>query len=178
MSAVGCSCGRIRDPGSNFSGPRRTRRCPDKQESPSRVSLFLPFSAKVQKRSCSALAQSSGGWSAGLITGLVVGAIILIALFFAINVLTRRLPLRPLFIVTSGFLFLMALKFIGEAFQEFQEQQIVPYTQVRGTNWLSSVGLNTTLEAISAQLFVIGLAATTFLVLGWRIRHAPRSTRA
>jgi len=138
----------------------------------------LPFSAKVQKRSCSALAQSSGGWSAGLITGLVVGAIILIALFFAINVLTRRLPLRPLFIVTSGFLFLMALKFIGEAFQEFQEQQIVPYTEVRGTNWLSSVGLNPTLEAISAQLFVIGLAATTFLVLGWRIRHAPRSTRA
>jgi len=89
-------------------------------------------------------------------------------LFFAINVLTRRLPLRPVFIVTSGFLFLMALKFIGEAIQEFQEQQIVPYTQVLGTNWLPSLGLNPTLEAISAQLFVIGLAATTFLVLEWR----------
>ncbi|HEX9322373.1 MAG TPA: FTR1 family protein [Xanthobacteraceae bacterium] len=125
-----------------------------------------------------ALAQSSGGWSAGLIAGLAVGAVILMVLFFAINVLTRRLPLRPLFIVTSGFLFLMALKFIGEAIQEFQEQQIVPYTEMRGTNWLSGVGLNPTLEAISTQLFVIGLAATTFLVLAWRMRHAPRSTRA
>jgi len=125
-----------------------------------------------------ALAQSSGGWSAGLIAGLAVGAVILMVLFFAINVLTRRLPLRPLFIVTSGFLFLMALKFIGEAIQEFQEQQIVPYTEMRGTNWLSGVGLNPTLEAIATQLFVIGLAATSFLVLAWRMRHAPRSTRA
>lgn len=98
--------------------------------------------------------------------------------FFAINGLTRRLPLRPIFIATSGFLFLMALKFIGEAMQEFQEQQIFPYTQLRETNWLSSIGLNPTLEAISAQLFVIGLAATTFLVLQWRMRYPPRSTQA
>jgi high-affinity iron transporter len=125
-----------------------------------------------------ALAQSSGGWSVGLIAGLAVGAVMLMVLFVAINVLMRRVPLRPVFIATSAFLFLMALKFIGEATQEFQEQQIVPYTEVRGTNWLSGVGLNPTLEAISIQLFVVGLAATTFLVLAWRIRHAPRSTRA
>jgi high-affinity iron transporter len=125
-----------------------------------------------------ALAQSSGGWSAGLIAGLLVGTAILIVLFFAINFVTRRLPLRPVFIVTSGFLFVMALKFIGEAIQEFQEQQILSYTQMGRTDWLTSVGLNPTLEAISAQLFVVGLAAATFLVLMWRIWHSPQSTRA
>jgi high-affinity iron transporter len=122
-----------------------------------------------------ALAQSSGGWSVALISGLVMGAIVLVALFFVINSVARRLPLRPVFIVTSGFLFVMALKFIGEAMQEFQEQQIIPYTQLRGTNWLSAVGLNPTVEAISAQLVVIAFAAITFIVLEWRVRRAPRS---
>jgi high-affinity iron transporter len=122
-----------------------------------------------------ALAQSSGGWSVALISGLVMGAIVLVALFFVINSVARRLPLRPVFIVTSGFLFVMALKFIGEAMQEFQEQQIIPYTQLRGTNWLSAVGLNPTVEAISAQLVVIAFAAVTFIVLEWRVRRAPRS---
>src|SRR6266516_919609 len=179
MSAVGCSCGRIRGPGSSFSGPRRTRPYPGKQGSPSLVSFLAVFREGAETvLFIHALAQSSGGWSAGLIAGLAVGAVILMVLFFAINVLTRRLPLRPRFIVTSGFLFLMALKCIGEAIQGFQGQQIVPYTEMRGTNWLSGVGLNPTLEAISTQLFVIGLAATTFLVLAWRMRHAPRSTRA
>jgi high-affinity iron transporter len=99
----------------------------------------------------------------------------IIALFFVINFVARRLPLRPVFIVTSGFLFVMALKFIGEAMQEFQEQQIIPYTQLRGTNWLSAVGLNPTVEAISAQVVVIAFAAVTFIVLEWRVRRAPRS---
>jgi len=125
-----------------------------------------------------ALAQSSGGWTAGLIAGLLVGTAILIVLFFAINFVTRHLPLRPVFIVTSGFLFVMALKFIGEAIQEFQEQQILSYTQMGEMDWLTSIGLNPTLEAISAQLFVVGLAAATFLVLMWRIWHSPQSTRA
>jgi high-affinity iron transporter len=118
-----------------------------------------------------ALAQSSGGWTAGLIAGLLVGTAILIVLFFAINFVTRHLPLRPVFIVTSGFLFVMALKFIGEAIQEFQEQQILSYTQMGEMDWLTSIGLNPTLEAISAQLFVIGLATATFLVLMWQIWH-------
>jgi high-affinity iron transporter len=122
-----------------------------------------------------ALAQSSGGWSVALISGLIVGAIVLVALFFVINSVARRLPLRPVFILTSGFLFVMAIRFIGDAIQEFQEQQIVPYTQLRGTNWLSAVGLNPTVEAISAQLVVIAFAAITFIVLEWRVRHAPRS---
>jgi hypothetical protein len=35
------------------------------------------------------------------------------------------LPLRPLFLVTSAFLFLMGLRFVGGAIQELQEQTAV-----------------------------------------------------
>lgn len=118
-----------------------------------------------------ALATTTDGWTVGLIGGLIAAAAGLVVLFFVINIVARRLPLRPLFIITSGFLFLMAIKFIGEAIQEFQEQQIVPYNEFSGGAWLSAIGLNPTLEAIAVQLVVIVLAVITFAVLDRRARR-------
>jgi len=122
-----------------------------------------------------ALAVSTGGWSAALLAGLAAAAVALVACFFVINTLARRLPLRALFIVTSAFLFVMAIKFIGEAMQELQEQQVVPYTEFGASALLSGVGLNPTLEAVAVQLLVILLAITTFAVLDRRARKAALS---
>ncbi|MCC7345978.1 MAG: FTR1 family protein [Variibacter sp.] len=118
------------------------------------------------------LAQTSGGFSIGLIGGLIAAALALCVLFVLINNLAQRLPLRPLFLVTSAFLFLTAVKFVGDAIQEFQEQQMVPYTELKWGGWLSSLGLNPTLEAVALQLVVVALALTTFLVLTLRARRA------
>jgi high-affinity iron transporter len=112
-----------------------------------------------------ALATTSGGWSGALIAGLVAAAAGLAVLFFFINIVARRIPLRALFLVTSAFLFVMAIKFIGEAIQEFQEQLLVPYHEARGWQWLSDIGFNPTLEAIGAQALVVALAVVTFVVL-------------
>src|SRR5262245_5006153 len=117
-----------------------------------------------------ALAKTSGGWSAALFAGLIAAAVLLAVLFVFINFLAQRLPLRPLFIVTSAFLFVMAIKFIGQAIQEFQEQQIVPYDPVPGGDWLATIGLNPTWEALAAQGAVIVLAVVTFLI--WQRRSA------
>lgn len=119
-----------------------------------------------------ALAQTSGGWSAGLFAGLLVAAFGLVALFFLINSIARKLPLRPLFIVTSAFLFVMAIKFIGEGIAEFQEQQIVSFTEIAGGKWLSSAGFNPTIEALAAQFVVIVFAVITFVVVDRRVRAA------
>jgi high-affinity iron transporter len=119
-----------------------------------------------------ALAKTSGGWSAELIAGLVAAALALVVLFFVINTVARRLPLRPVFIVTSAFLFLMAIKFIGEAIQEFQEQQLVSYTEIKSSGVLEALGLNPSLEAVGAQLMVIVLAILTFIVLDRRGKQA------
>jgi len=130
-----------------------------------------------------ALSRTSGGYSLELILGLVAAAALLVVLFFVINRIAQRIPLRPLFLVTSAFLFIMALKFIGEALQEFQEQQIVPYTEFAGGPLLEMIGFNPTLEAALAQGAVILLAAVTFFVLERHGRRAateipapPRST--
>jgi high-affinity iron transporter len=112
-----------------------------------------------------ALATAEGGWSAGLFGGLAAATIGLAVLFYFINLIARKIPLRTLFIITSAFLFVMAIKFIGEAVQEFQEQSIITVTDLKGASWLSAIGLNPTLEAVSIQLLVILLALATYSVV-------------
>jgi len=111
-----------------------------------------------------ALAATEGGWSAGLFAGLGVATVGLAVLFYFINMIAQRIPLRPLFIITSAFLFAMAIKFIGEAVQEFQEQSVLPFTELKSLSWFDAIGLNPTVEALSAQLLVILFALATYSV--------------
>jgi high-affinity iron transporter len=112
-----------------------------------------------------ALASAEGGWSAGLFAGLGAATLGLVVLFYFINLIAQKIPLRPLFIITSAFLFAMAIKFIGEAVQEFQEQSMLPFTELKSLTWLGNIGLNPTVEALSAQLLVIVFALATYSVV-------------
>jgi high-affinity iron transporter len=120
-----------------------------------------------------ALAQSSGGWTFGLIAGLVVAAACLVAIFYVIEKLAVMLPLRPVFLVTSAFLFLMGLRFIGGAIQELQERTVVPYTAAPVPHWLEQLGVNPTWEAIGAQLVIAAIAIVSTLALK---RRPPERT--
>lgn len=115
-----------------------------------------------------ALAQTSGGFSFELWAGLAAAAAALVVLFFIINIVARRIPLRPLFIITSAFLFILAVKMIGDAMQEFQEQLIFSYTPLETGGVLEALGLNPTVEAVAAQLAVIVFAVLTFVLLSRR----------
>jgi high-affinity iron transporter len=121
-----------------------------------------------------ALAKSSGGWTFGLIAGLVVAAVGLVAIFYAIEKLALMLPLRPVFLVTSGFLFIMGLRFIGGAIQELQEQTVVSYTAAPVPHWLEQLGVNPTWEAIGTQLVIAAIAVASTLAL--RLRRPPQRT--
>ena len=125
-----------------------------------------------------ALAKTSGGFGFELITGLVAAAVGLVVLFFVINTVAKRIQLRPLFIVTSAFLLLMAIKMIGDAMQEFQEQQIVSYTPLNSGGVLEALGLNPTIEAVTALLAVVVFAVVTYVVLSRRGQQAEAGQRA
>src|SRR6195952_3809932 len=112
-----------------------------------------------------ALATTEGGWSAGLFAGLAAATLGLVVLFYFINLIAQKLPLRPLFIITSAFLFAMAIKFIGEAVQEFQEQSIISVTDAKGGAVLTPIGLNPTVEALSIQFLVILFALASYSVV-------------
>jgi high-affinity iron transporter len=82
-----------------------------------------------------------------------------------------------LFIITSAFLFAMAIKFIGEAVQEFQEQSVLPFTELKSLSWFDAIGLNPTVEALSAQLLVIVFALATYSLFARnsRLTHADKN---
>jgi high-affinity iron transporter len=110
------------------------------------------------------LATTDGGWSIALFGGLAAATAALVVLFYFINLVAQRIPLRPLFVITSAFLFVMGIKFIGEAIQEFQEQAMIPVTDAPGANVLTAIGFNPTLEALSIQLLVILFALAAYSV--------------
>jgi len=112
-----------------------------------------------------ALARTSGGWSLALAAGIAAAGVAIVALFVVVRRTTRRIPLRPVFIATSAFLFLMGLKFVGEALQEFQEQMLVSYDPAPLPDWLAAIGLNPTWEALIAQLVIVALAGLTLFRL-------------
>jgi high-affinity iron transporter len=111
-----------------------------------------------------ALAGTEGGWSVGLFGGLLAAALGLAVLGYFINMVASRIPLRPLFVVTSALLFGMAIKFIGNAVREFQEQGLISVTEIKRAGWLDAVGLNSTWEALSLQLLVILFALASYSV--------------
>jgi len=125
-----------------------------------------------------ALAGTEGGWTLAIFTGLLAGAGGLIVLYLVLTRLARRIPLRPLFIVTSAFLFFTALKFIGDAIQEFQEQSIVSTTPIDSLAWLVKIGLNPSQEALSIQFLVAVFVIAAFSLVRREIELARPATRA
>lgn len=123
-----------------------------------------------------AAARTAGGWSVGLVGGIAAAAAILAVLFIAIEWLAVRLPLRPVFIATSAFLFVMGLRFVGAAIQECQEQVLVPVHGANLPQWLVDLGFNPSWEAIGTQVGVALIAIAGTLAL--QVYGKPRSAAA
>jgi high-affinity iron transporter len=112
-----------------------------------------------------ALAKTANGFDASLLSGLAAAAVALVAMFVAMQWLALRLPLRPMFIVTSAFLFFMGLRMVGEAFQELQEQALIPFTTDGVPAFVTDWGLsNGSWEALGTQLVILAVAVAAALV--------------
>ncbi len=109
---------------------------------------------------------------AALVPGMIVAAILLAALWFALTRLALRLPLRPLFLGTSVFLLVMAARLAAAAVQEFQEQALLPFSPVDLPRWAETLGLPDNLEKIAAMVLV-GALAVPALIAGMRGSGQP-----
>jgi len=115
-----------------------------------------------------ALANSHGGWNSSLVAGLLAAFGALGGIYWAMQLLALRIPLRPLFMVTSAFLFIMGLRFIGGAIQELQEQTLVPVDVANVPEWMISLGLNPSWEAIGTQLLIAVVAGASIALAARR----------
>jgi high-affinity iron transporter len=114
------------------------------------------------------LTGASSGGSMPIVAGILVGASILVGVYFAISRFGVRLPLRPFFGVTSAFLYYMAFVFAGKGVAELQEGGVLPTTIVSWAPRVPALGIYPTVESLLAQgvLAILLLAALvwTFLI--------------
>jgi len=106
-----------------------------------------------------------------ILAGILLGSLIMVVVYLAINRFGLRLPLKPFFGVTSGFLYYMAFVFAGKAVAELQEGGIVSTTIVLGGPRVPALGIYPTVESLLAQGLLIALL---ILALVWTFVIEPR----
>ena len=117
-----------------------------------------------------ALSGTVGGYSLSFIAGLMIATALLAFLFIAMQWLAMHLPLRPVFLLTSAFLFVMGLRFIGAGIQEMQELDWVGVHNALVPAGLDIIFINASWEAIGLQIVIGALAAGSALGLMTRAK--------
>lgn len=95
--------------------------------------------------------------------GFVLGIASLLAIYFVMRMMGKRLPLRVLFGLTMGIGAYLSIAFLGNAIRELQVLDIVPYTGMIGTiprldiNMATMTGIYPTLETVIGQIVMLGI---------------------
>src|SRR3954468_16421734 len=106
-----------------------------------------------------------------IIAGILLGSLIMVAVYLGINRFGLRLPLKPFFGVTSAFLYYMAFVFAGKGIAELQEGGLLPTTIVTWAPRIPALGIYPTLESIVAQSVLVVLLV---VALVWTFVLEPR----
>jgi high-affinity iron transporter len=121
-----------------------------------------------------ALFLAGDGSVAPVLTGMIVGGLVLAVVYYAIHRWGVRIPLKPFFMITSVFLYYMAFVFAGKGVAELQEGGVVGTTVLPWAPRWPAVGIYPTVESLSLQATLVVL-----LVLGviWTFVIEPRRLR-
>jgi len=114
------------------------------------------------------------GATAGIVSGMFFGFLVLGIVYFLMQRYSVRLPLKPFFGVTSALLYVMAFSFAGQGVAELQEAGIVSITPLRWAPAVPALGIFPTTQTLLSQLFI----ATALLgALVWVFWIEPRMAR-
>jgi high-affinity iron transporter len=107
--------------------------------------------------------------------GFVAAAAVLAAIAVAVLRFGVRLPARPLFAVTGGLLYYLAVVFAGQGVHELQEAGWLGLTPVVGIPEIGWLGLYPSVQTLVAQGILVALALLAAIVL---VRRARTSAQA
>ncbi|MBA3317956.1 MAG: FTR1 family protein [Gemmatimonadales bacterium] len=112
---------------------------------------------------------------APIAAGMLVGGLLLVAVYVAMNRFGVRLPLKPFFAVTSAFLYYMAFVFAGAGVAELQAGGFVSLTPVSWAPRIPALGIHPSAETLAAQGVLILLALVAVV---WTFALEPRRALA
>ncbi|HLQ23209.1 MAG TPA: FTR1 family protein, partial [Gemmatimonadales bacterium] len=120
------------------------------------------------------VAGGTGASTGAIVAGIVLGSLVMVAVYVAITRFGVRLPLKPFFGATSAFLYYMAFVFAGKGVAELQEGALIPTTIIPLGPRVPALGIYPTVESLAAQgvLLVLLLAAVvwTFVIEPRRLK--------
>ncbi len=117
-----------------------------------------------------------GGAPAGDVmigAGFVFGLAVLAVVWVAMSRLGLRVPMRPFFLVTGAFLYLMAIVFAGRGVFDLQEAGWIGLTPVAGAPRIPVLGVFPTVESLLAQGVLVAAVVLAVVVLWRRNRAEP-----
>ncbi|MFM2475653.1 FTR1 family protein [Celerinatantimonas sp. MCCC 1A17872] len=102
---------------------------------------------------------------AALFSGLGVGIVLLVAIFFLMRYSVVKLPLKPFFIFTGCFMYLMAFVFAGNGVLELIEAKLFNPTLFKGGFEISLLGIYPYIETVTPQLVLVFAAIVALVVI-------------
>lgn len=109
----------------------------------------------------------------GIFGGLGVGIIILAIIFLVMRYSVVKLPLKPFFLFTGGFMYLMAFVFAGKGVLELIEAKIFNPTLVDSVPQIGVLGIYPYVETLVPQIVLVIAALIALVVIQ---RQGKRAT--
>ncbi|GJL78283.1 MAG: cystathionine gamma-synthase [Nitrospinaceae bacterium] len=111
----------------------------------------------------------AGEGTAGIIPGFLVGCAVLGVVYYLINKVGLKVPIKWFFAFTSVFLYFMAFTFMGKGLHELQMGQSLSMTQADFAPHISWLGMYPTWETFIGQMVLV-LAYVAALVYTFGIK--------
>jgi len=115
-----------------------------------------------------------------MLGGLVLGSMLLVVLWIAIQRFGVRIPLRGFFGTTSGLLYLLAFIFMGKGLRELQEGNLLSITPIEHGPYVGALGIFPSVETLAGQGVLVLLALVAVAATLWprKSRHGAIATVA
>ncbi len=112
----------------------------------------------------------AGDTTAGIIPGFVAGCAVLAVVYFLINQLGMRIPVKWFFVVTSFFLYYMAFMFMGKGLHQLQMGGALGITGADFVPEIPWLGIYPTWETFIGQMILV-VAYAGALIYTFGIKH-------
>lgn len=97
----------------------------------------------------------AGDTTAGIVPGFIAGCAVLAVVYFLINQLGMRIPVKWFFVVTSVFLYYMAFMFMGKGLHELQMGGALSMTAADFVPEIPWLGMYPTWETFIGQMILV-----------------------
>ena len=107
-----------------------------------------------------------------LFAGFAVGVVILAICYFIMRYTVVKLPLKPFFMFTGSFMYLMAFVFAGKSVLELIEGKLFEPTLISGVPEISWLGIYPYVETLVPQAVLLVAAVFAFIYMKYESRKS------